>query len=830
MLQAHHSNDAKVDGDLEADLRVEEVVRDVSDCTTSTQASSGNKDSMYPSQVMQVGPASDSGSSVGSQSVFDGVSAMRLARSRLGGCAAVALNPVSTLFALSILTGLVVYSVTGGAEAAGDLQDFVFYGTSEGAMALAGQLASFFMGSVAFWLLFMLYIAIAHGKKKLGGPDDVPEYSNATYFALIFTAGAAMGIYFYGVADGLGNQKGGANRFARSPFLTQDEQDSRAIDLTMFEWGVNTFAPYSLVGVLIGYQHFARGLPMTTRSLFYDFLGKYTWGWLGDLIDGYSIVSVMSGLLASLGISVQSLIQGFVALGWLDVDMGDEEQWHYIKVVQTAIVAAIIACATVSVATGINAGIKHLATLAMVGSTSLWLMVFALENKPYVLNLLVQEFGSYISNLVPFSFHTDAFALLSPGEGGALDQTTDAKPWWITFYPLFYFTWSMSWAPFVGTFYAKVSKGRTIRECISYTLLVSFTYYLLWFVLFSGGGIRMQRRALELQQLGEMNFNNSQYFAIADRPHCYAPPTEPMDYVVAGQTYTYINREPGVTSVCTSTGDSAQAWFDFLRQYSSIGYGLCILSVVCMFFFFITTSDSTSLVFDYLSTNGDEQHTWLQRCVWSIMQALLTIMLIWGGGEPGSALKTAQSLCIIASIPNMIMLSIACANLLYSFRAADEDREIKTFRMYLLGGVLDTFEYLFSLGKMNPLRGAPGAPSGAVWSTFALSLFAPFYIIFRINRDESAKKRALVASFTAFTWVGWIASMIAAAWPVAFMFYVWFAIAVAATRHVSRERHGICGNAVEDIFAAFFLYPNVLSQVLFQHVDLETDLFIASKL
>jgi choline-glycine betaine transporter len=745
-----------------------------------------------------------------SGSTIAGVSAMRLARSRLGGCAAVAINPVSTVFALIILAGLVIFSALAGTEGSSQIQAFVFYGTAD-SMALAGQLSSFFLVSVAFWLIFMLYIAIMHGDKKLGKADDVPEYSNATYFALIFTAGAAMGIYFYGVAEGLGNQGPSANRFARSPYLTQNERDTYAMDLSIFNWGVNTFAPYSLVGVLIGYQHFARGLPMTTRSLFYDFLGEYTWGWLGDLIDGYSIVSVMSGLLASLGISVQSLIAGFQALGWMDEQMDD----HEIKVAQSIIVAVIIFFATISVATGINTGIKHLATFAMVGSTSLWLMVFALENKPYVLNLLTQTFGNYITSLVPFSFHSDAFAQLLPGEGAQLDQSTVAKEWWVTFYPLFYFCWSMSWSPFVGTFYAKVSKGRTVRECITYTLLVSFSYYILWFVLFSGGGIRMQRRALELEQLGDLKFNDTAYFAIPGRTHCFKPPLEPVEYILDGTSYTYVNREPDVTSVCLYDSDSAKAWFDYLRQFSTIGYGLCVLSVVCMFFFFITTSDSTSLVFDYLSSNGDEQHTWLQRCIWSLLQAALTIMLIWGG-EAGSALSTAQALCIIASIPNMVMLNLACANLLYSFRSLEGD-ESKNFRMPMYGGIFDIFEFACSLGKMDPGRGAPAKPSGAVWSTFALSLFAPFYIMHRINREEP--NRIAITAFTALCWVGWISCMAAQSWAVAFMFYVWLTLTIAATRYAIRAARGIRGNLLEDVFATFIMYPNVLSQVLFQNVD-----------
>jgi len=750
---------------------------------------------------------------------FRGYEGLRLTRFTVGGVN-FAFNHVSTLFVVIILSGLMTYSALGGAQAATDLQNFVFYGAGE-QIALASKLDWFYLMSVASWLLFMIYLSVFHGDKKLGKPTDKPEYSDAAYFSMIFTAGAAMGIYFYGVADSMGNQSisYSGNRFAKSPYLTQNEKDMHAFDLTMFEWGINCFAPYSLVGVMIGYQHYARGLPMTTRSLFYDYLGEYTWGWLGDLIDGYSLVSVMSGLLASLGISVNSLIQGFVALGWLDVD--ENKDSTYIQTIQSYMIVGIIACATVSVATGIDVGIKHLATLAMVGSTSLWIIIFCMENKPYVLNLMTQEIGSYFSHIFAWSFHTDAFAQLKIGDGAQIDQDAAAESWHITYFPLFFFSWSISWSPFVGTFYARVSKGRTVRECISYTLFVSFLYYLMWFSLFSGSGMRMQRRALELQNLGQVKYNDSDYFQASDRTHCYNPPLEPVNFCYdvndESTCHVYINRQPGIDHVCTWTGNAAEAWFDYLRQFPELGYGLSIMSVICMFFFFITTSDSTSLVFDYLTSNGDNNHTWLQRCFWSIMQGTLTIILIWGAGEAGSALRTAQALCIIASIPNACMLSIACMNMVYSLNASTAD--YNQFRLPILGGVFDVVEGILSFGNFNPARGAPSTPSRAVWTTFFTSLLDPFYMVHHINQKAGQWDRNFSTIFTAVTWIGVIICIAIQVWPIAFMLYFWFVCNIAALRHSVRSKKNIRGNACEDFFVSALFYPQVLSQIAFEDVD-----------
>ncbi len=717
--------------------------------------------------------------------------------------------------------GLLLYCAISGEQGANALRDAVFYGQEGGAMALAGQLAWLYLGSVFAWLMFLLYLVVSWGTVRLGVED--PEYSDVEYFSLIFTAGAAMGIFFYGVAEGMSLQlpRYSGSRFAASPFLTQDDKDGKAMDLVMLDWGLNTFAPYALVGVLMAYQSFVRGLPMSSRSLFYDMLGEYTFGWLGDLIDGYSIVAVMSGLMASLGISVLSLMQGFRTLGWLAPDMTERED----KLVQTCIVAGIVGCAALSAGTGLKRGIKLLASAAMIGSSSVWLVCFALENKPYVLNVALQELGSYFSQLLPLSLHTDAFAQLRAGEGHAIEDPAGlAAPWYVTYFPIFYQSWSMSWAPFVGTFYARISRGRTVRECIGYTLLVSFVYYLMWFSLFSGGGIRMARRAAELRQMGSLAFGDASTYEVPGRPHCLAPPAEPVTYCSNSSCVTFHNYEPYVAAVCEYTGSPSLAWFDYLLQFQPLGVGIAYTSVVCMLLFFITTSDSTGYVLDQLSSNGDEHHSWLQRVAWTLLQALLTVTLIWTGSGD-SALRMAQALCILASLPIVIFLSVACANLVYSL---DHERRTASpsFQQPVFGGVLDLGETICSLGHHVPGRGAAAPPSRETWRVFALALFAPWYLIWRAHSavDDTDRlvshdrpTRAALAALAALIGMLWLAAL-ALVWmptfgPVAFVAWFWFAFLVASVRNRCRRDKGLLGNALEDLLLSFVLYPQVVAQV-----------------
>eukprot|EP00122_Pirum_gemmata_P020935 Pgem_evm1s19534 len=332
------------------------------------------------------------------------------------------INPVSFSLSMVFMLAIIVFVVVKGEDSAKLMTDYIFYG-DDTTVALANRLAWFFLGSIAFWLLFCLYLIVYYGHIKLG--DEDPEFDDLSYFSMIFTAGAAMGIYFYGVNEGVGNTTSPSPPI-KSPYGTQNYKDNWAMINTMFDWGVNCFVPYALVGILVAYQTFVKKMPMCMRSLYYEFLGDYVWGWLGDVIDGYCIISVMSGLLPSLGISVNSLLDGFISLGWIKPKCSatvttDCSSVQFRDNLSMIIVAVIIIFATISVASGLNRGIKILAMFATIGSTSLWIMCFLLEDKPYILNITLNTLGQYMTNLVSLSLFTDPFVALKTGQGGSLE-------------------------------------------------------------------------------------------------------------------------------------------------------------------------------------------------------------------------------------------------------------------------------------------------------------------------------------------------------------------------------------------------------------------------
>jgi choline-glycine betaine transporter len=150
-----------------------------------------------------------------------------------------------------------------------------------------------FMGSKAIFFFYLIYVVFKYGHVKLGRQDEPPEFSTGAYFAMIFAAGVAVGLFVFGVAEPLWHQED--HYYANAGYRSQDEIDMFALNMTITNWGISGWAPYLIVAVAMGLAGHRFNLPMTFRSCFYPILGQYTWGWIGDLIDGFAIVVTIAG-------------------------------------------------------------------------------------------------------------------------------------------------------------------------------------------------------------------------------------------------------------------------------------------------------------------------------------------------------------------------------------------------------------------------------------------------------------------------------------------------------------------------------------------------------
>ena len=430
-----------------------------------------------------------------------------------------------------------------------------------------------FMLTANLALLFCLYVAFSPlGKVRLGGTDAKPEYSNLTWLAMLFAAGIGIGLLFFGVAEPV-------YYFQKPPLgITPGTAEAATIGIaaTVFHWGLHGWAIYGVVGLALGYFAYNQGLPLTIRSAFYPLFGDRVWGWPGHIIDTFAIFAGLFGLATSLGLGVQQVTSG---LNYLF----DVPKTHTTMVV---LIVGITSIALTSVLTGINVGIKRLSQFNIILAFLLLLAVIILGPTLYIFHSMFSGLGSYLAKIVSLSNWIGR------------EDTEFLHNW-----TMFYWAWWFAWAPFVGTFIARISKGRTIREFIIFVLFLPTLVCLLWFGTFGGTA---------LQQ-----------------------------HIVEGYT--------GVT-------ENVEAWnleialfkmFDKLPMTTLLSSAAMLLTIV----FFVTSSDSGSLIIDTIATGGKVDSPVAHRIFWCTIEGIVAIALLLGGG-----LNSLQAASLATGFPFAIVI------------------------------------------------------------------------------------------------------------------------------------------------------------------------------
>ncbi|CAM9760885.1 unnamed protein product [Discosporangium mesarthrocarpum] len=694
------------------------------------------------------------------------------------------LNPIVTFFGLAVLWGLTIWCMVTPDEALTELNGWK--------TGITDYFSWFYVGSRDAWCIFAVVLYFSkYGKLKLcakGEENKPPEFTNIEYFMMLFGAGVAVGLFFFGVAEPVRHYVG-PNRYTAGEYRTDNEQAQWAMTLTVFHWGLHGWVPYTIIASCLGFVHFRMGLPMCVRSAFYPLVGNKIFGWFGDFVDIYSVIVAVTGVSTSLGLGVQQIAAGMLRI---DPDFWDFED----KATQTNVLVVIIWCitavSTISVVSGVNMGIKHLSTLAFVLGWVLWGYVFFVDDTWFFLNNMVQTLGHYFQNIVGLGFITDSFAQLQPEEGAAPDG--EAAPNFIDEWTIFYWGLRITWAPFVGVFIARISKGRTIREVVNYSLFAPLLYAVVWFSVFGGAAIIMQNRAAALVEEGAL------------------------------ETYTgsgcYETSNPAHSPVCDlgGAGTSGSMLFMLMEQYYGLGKSLSVLSVMAIALYFITTSDSGSLVVEYISSNGHQKPHPVQRIMWAFTEGACASGLITAGGLAGTSALQAAS--ISAGLPYTVLLCLMCASLWQMCREVAGDTPLplqrKSFKLSMLGGVFDTFEWMLSAGK-HPL------PSANLVGHFFKAVFFPGYFLFKVNMAlPSSRRQTIVATVAAnLAFYGFVLLHLAqhlesGLWGLAWTLFLSFCLLMTRARSSVRDTYGILGNVVEDFFTVLIAYPQVCVQMVEQ--------------
>ncbi|MBK0370138.1 BCCT family transporter [Flavobacterium agrisoli] len=436
----------------------------------------------------------------------------------------------------------------------------------------------FLICTVNFILFFCLYLAFSsYGKIKLGGEEAEPEFSNLSWFAMLFSAGMGIGIMFYSVAEPV-SHFANPPRETATPYL----QAAQAMNFTSLHWGLHAWSIYAIVGLALAFFAYNRNLPMTFRSLFYPFFGEKIHGWLGHSIDILSALATIFGLATSLGFGVTQISSGLHFL------LG----WEITSLYQSLIILIVISIATISVFSGLDKGVKILSSANMFIAFGLMLLVLFLGPTLFIFKSFIQNTGDYLASFIEISTWNDAFQ----------------DKGWQNAWTIFYWAWWIAWSPFVGSFIARISKGRTLKEFILGVLIIPSLITLLWMNVFGGSALHE---------------------------------------ILNGNT----------TIIEAVNTDISTALFVFFEDFPFTNV-ISTVAVILVFSFFITSSDSGSLVIDNITSgNAIDSPVW-QRVFWSYSQGIIAVILLWGG-----SLNALQTAVIITGIPFAVIILIMCYSL-----------------------------------------------------------------------------------------------------------------------------------------------------------------------
>ncbi|MGN8644583.1 glycine betaine uptake BCCT transporter [Gracilibacillus sp. HCP3S3_G5_1] len=440
--------------------------------------------------------------------------------------------------------------------------------------------------TTAFVIFAIFLIVSKYGNIVLGKDGDKPEYNYLTWFGMLFSAGMGIGLVFWGAAEPVWH-------LHDPPFPTEtDEEAARvAMQHSFFHWGFHPWAVYATLALALAYFQFRKDEPGLISSTLKPLYGDRMNGGYGTLINVIAVFATVFGVATSLGLGAQQIGSG---LEFITNTISNTIE------TQLIIIVAVTVLFMLSALTGLNKGIKFLSTTNIV--VAFLLMFFLLFTGPtnFIMNFFTTTLGSYISNLPEMSFRMAPF--------------NEDNANWLEDWTIFYWAWWIAWAPFVGMFIARVSRGRTVREFVIGVLLVPTLFGALWFSVFGGSAIHL-----------EMNENINIY------------------------------------NIMNEAGSEA-ALFTVLENFP-LSLIMSILAVLLISTFFITSADSATFVLGMQTTNGDLNPDIKVKVAWGIVQSGTAAVLLWQGG-----LQALQTASIIAAFPFAIIMIMVIISIFKAFR------------------------------------------------------------------------------------------------------------------------------------------------------------------
>ena len=321
---------------------------------------------------------------------------------------------------------------------------------------------------VACLVGFALYFGLSkYGTIRLGADDERPEFGLLSWFAMLFAAGMGIGLVFFGVAEPLTFATSDPKpSWENSPW----EPGQLALAQTYLHWGLHPWSIYAVIGLAIAYGIHRRGRPVSIRWALEPLLGRIVKGWVGDVVDTIAVLGTVFGVATSLGLGVQQIAAGVASLGIV----GEVNNTLLI-----ILIVVITFLAMLSVISGLGAGIKWLSNINLSLAGVFLITMILMGPTLFIFRTMIQSMGLYLADFFNMTFDTAAY-------------TREEGQTWMSSWSIFYWGWWMSWAPFVGVFIARISRGRTIREFILGVLLVPTAVTFIWFAAMGGTALYEQ--------------------------------------------------------------------------------------------------------------------------------------------------------------------------------------------------------------------------------------------------------------------------------------------------------------------------------------------------
>ena len=439
----------------------------------------------------------------------------------------------------------------------------------------------FYILAFSVFLGFLVILSVSSlGNIKLGNDEEEPEFGFLSWLAMLFAAGMGVGLMFFGVAEPL------THYLSDITTGSAEHKQQEALLHTLFHWGIHAWAVYGTIALALAYFGFRYKLPLALRSCFYPLLKERINGKLGDLIDIMALLATLFGVITTLGFGASQLGAGLHQLGWIS-----ENSFS----LQVVVIAVVMSLAIFSAISGVGKGVKILSELNL--TLAFCLLIFVLVAGPtlYLLSAFSDNIGTYLSNLVKLSFKTYVYE----------QEHTD----WFSGWTILYWAWWCSWAPFVGLFIARISKGRTIREFIFGVLVIPSMFGILWFTVF-------------------------------------------------GNTAIWLNDGEAAGTLGQMISSPETLLFKFL-DYLPLSGVTGLVSLVVISLFFITSADSGIYVLNNIASRDKSLAAprW-QAVMWGILMSVVAIVLMQSGG-----LANLQTMTLLVALPFAMLMLLMCFSL-----------------------------------------------------------------------------------------------------------------------------------------------------------------------